>query len=530
MPEFITKYLKQFVEFWNGLEKSQKTRIYITTAIVAVSVIVGMIMLTRPNYVVLVSEADQKQIGEMSSILNENNIWNRVDNNGKNIVINSKDNNMAQVALAQEGYPKGGLTFEDAMSLIGIGTTESDKKHIWKQQQTADIASKIKMLDNINDAAVSLALPEKSVFITAGQSQPKTTAFVMVEPKEKLTAKQVEGIVMLVSRSVEDLEPSSITIVDNNSNILNRNTYDESIEIASTQEELRQKKSIELQNRVYDYFGVADFENFDALRVVVNPVLDFDKTSMSTKSIANPEGMREGALISTERLEESLINGSMSDIPGTDTNPGDTDTPSYQTGENGTSTYNKNYDIENYAYNETLTEHEKATGELVAEETTAAVALWWGRRVTDESKLSDEFTEQIKTAVSNAIGIPLKNITLNKLKLAVEEEVKKPASETIREIMENYGFFIVLFFLIMALVIVTFPRRKKDLVAEAVELQTAGEAMSRFNIPEHEEGNIPELDLEEKSEIKKQIEKIVKQKPEAVAQLLRNWLQDEWNV
>ena len=39
---------------------------------------------------------------------------------------------------------------------------------------------------------------------------------------------------------------------------------------------------------------------------------------------------------------------------------------------------------------------------------------------------------------------------------------------------------------------------------------------------------MPEIEFEEQNEIKKQIEKFVTEKPESVAQLLRNWLQDDW--
>jgi len=214
MPEAITKLKQQVVEFWGNLDKSQKKRIYITSALIAVAVALSIAFLTRPTRITLVT-ADQKQIGEMSSILEENKIWHSIENNGTSIVINSEDNNKAQVALAQKGYPKGGMTFEDAIKMIGISTTESDKKHIWKQQQMSDIETKLEMLDNIEEATVSLALPERSVFLTSEQQQ-RPTAYVMVKPKERLTPKQVQGIVMIVSRSVENLDPKDVTVVDNN--------------------------------------------------------------------------------------------------------------------------------------------------------------------------------------------------------------------------------------------------------------------------------------------------------------------------
>jgi flagellar M-ring protein FliF len=80
---------------------------------------ISIILLTRPQRVVLFTNSDQKQIGEMISILNDNGIWNTAENNGTSIVIDQKDNSKAQIVLAQAGYPKEGFTFEDAISSIG---------------------------------------------------------------------------------------------------------------------------------------------------------------------------------------------------------------------------------------------------------------------------------------------------------------------------------------------------------------------------------------------------------------------------
>ncbi len=62
---------------------------------------------------------------------------------------------------------------------------------------------KLKALDSdIKDAWVSLALPEPSVFI-GDKEKEKPTASVTVVPRNTLTPKQVQGIVMMVARSVE---------------------------------------------------------------------------------------------------------------------------------------------------------------------------------------------------------------------------------------------------------------------------------------------------------------------------------------
>lgn len=526
MPEFIKKYLDQLEEFWNSLEKSQKTRLYITSTIVIIAIGISIFMITKPNRIVLFSNSDQKQIGEMVTILNDNGIWNSAENNGTSIMIDSKNNNKAQILLAQAGYPKDGFTFEDAISKIGISTTESDKKVIWKKQQVSDLETKIEMLDNIDEAAVTLATPESSIFYNEGQEQPRPTAYVMVRPNQKLSPAQVEGIVMLVSRSVEKLDPKDVTVADNNSNILNANTGDDLISAVNSQEELRQKRENELEQKVLDYFSVGQFDNFDTLRVVANVTLDFDKDKSQIKSITNPQGMDGGAVISSKTSEETVKNGTASGEPGLQNNPGDTNAPTYQTGSDGNSDYSNKQAETNFGYDETLREREKATGKLIPEESGIAISLWYGKKVTDDSKLGDEFINEIKAAASTATGVPVNNISVSKLKLAQPEVVQKTLNDAVKQLITDYGFFALMLLLIIGLLIAGLPRRKEQ-SQESMQAAKAIAGGPRFVVPDQDDP-LPEIELEERSEIKKQIDKFVKQKPDSVAQLLRNWLSDEW--
>jgi flagellar M-ring protein FliF len=529
MPEFIKKYLNQLKEFWASLEKSQKTRLYITSAIVIVAVGISIFILAKPHRMVLFTSTDVKQVGEMVTILNDNQIWNSAQNNGTSILIDSKNNNKAQIVLAQAGYPKDGLTFDDAISKIGISTTESDKKHIWSEQQKSDLEAKIKMLDNIDDAAVTLATPETSVFYSEGQEQPKATAYVMIKPNQTLTKAQVQGIVMLVSRSVEKLDPKNITVVDNNSNILNSDTSDDSINTANSQEELRQKRDKELEQKVLDYFSVGQFDNFDTLRVVAHAALDFDKDKAQIKTITNPQGMDGGAVISNKTTEETVKNGSASGQPGQQSNPGTTNNTTYATGTNSNSDYTNKSSETNYGYDETMRETEKATGKLMPAESGLAISLWYGKKVTDATKMNAAFINEVKTAASAATGVPVKNISVSRLKMASPEVAQKSMNDTLKQFVSDYGFFALMLLLIIGLLIIGMPRRKKEeLQPQGMEpaLETAGGP--KFVVPEQEDP-LPEIELEERSEIKKQIDKFVKQKPDAVAQLLRNWLSDEWD-
>ena len=129
-------------------------------------------------------------------------------------------------------------------------------------------------------------------------------------------------------------------------------------------------------------------------------------------------------------------------------------------------------------------------------------------------------SEQVKNAASTATGIPARNIPVHKYKTAPMEEVSIPVSHRIRDILEQYGFIAMLLVMIVGLIIAIGPRKER-----APELQP----VVAMEGPQIEESKIEDLKLDDGSEIKRQIDKFVKQKPEAVAQLLRNWLMDDWD-
>ena len=529
MPEALVKLWKQAAEFWQSLDKPQKTRLYITSIVVAVVLGVSIFMLARPNHITLIDNVDLKQISEMTNVLKENNIWFTLDDSGTGIMVNSKDKSEARLALSGSGLPKEGTTFADAISMIGIGTTESDKKQIWRNQQKSEIESNIKMLENVEEANVNLAVPESSIFIVEGEEAAKPQAIVTVKTKQKLTAAQVQGIVLIVSRSVEELDPENVSVVDGNTGIaLNDNIGDDALSAANTQEEIRVAREKEIKLKVQEQLGFGSSDSFDSLTVTANVVLDFDKEKTQSKILANPNGMDGGALISSETQDEKVKNGTAGGEPGQETNPGTT--TSYPTGSGESSDYSNKTAKTNYAYDETIKDQEKATGKMLSQESSLAVSLWFGKEVVDDSKLDEAFINGIIKVASAASGIPVSNIIVNKLKMAPDEVIEKTLNDTIRQLVADYGFFALMLLLIIIMLIMAIPRRKREEepdFGQAVAA-AAGPGGPKFVVPEQGDP-IPEIELEERSEIKKQIDKFVKQKPDSVAQLLRNWLSDEWD-
>jgi len=486
-------------------------------------------MLTKTEYVPLISTSDVKEIGEMTKILDSKNIAYKVSDDRKSITVDKNENDKAQAALVQEGYPKSsGMTFDDAFNKIKINSTESDKKKLWDEYMAKNLGAKLKMLENVEDADVTLVMPEQSIFLTGNQPS-KATASVVVKTKSTLTAKQVDGIVKMVSSSVQNLDPKNVTVVDTNGNVL---TSDSSTADNGTsyQYEMTMKKKNELEKNVKDMFN-GRFSSFDGIRVAVNPVLDFNKQKTTSNEIFIPEGMTSGAVISRKDSKETLTNGNAAAAPGTPTNPGTGTVPSYQTGNGTNSNYDKSDLTENYDYTKRQTDVEKSLGDMLPEKSTGAITLLYGDKVKDSAGLTPEFLQQIKDIASSATGIPASNFSVSTLQVSPETVTPPTINENVSEFIQKYGLFGLLMLLTIGIIIALIPRKKRVIVQQpalAEVAATAGGTQFAFR-KEEPDIELPELQLDESSEVKKQIDKFVKQNPDAVAQLLRNWLADDWD-
>jgi flagellar M-ring protein FliF len=141
----------------------------------------------------------------------------------------------------------------------------------------------------------------------------------------------------MVSHSVEGLDPKEVAVVDNNGIPLNTGTDSVS---ANTSTQIKLKKTVtdELEKKVYSLYsnGVDDF---DTIRVIASPALDFDKYKSLTQNIQKPEGMDNGALITNKSTKETMDGGTTGGAAGTSSNPGNGNTPSYPTGTNSNGNY-----------------------------------------------------------------------------------------------------------------------------------------------------------------------------------------------
>jgi len=504
------------------MEKGQKTRLFITAGVIVAAIAVTLFFVLKTTYVPLLESGNEYDVKAIVEYLDSNGIKYKKGSN--QIYVDSKKKQDIEFDLASEvGVISPDVIFDQSWSKLSLTVTEEDKEKLWRQFEQNNLVYKLKKFENVIDASVQFTKPEKTYWAYKGESADKGSAFVALKTKAPLTPEQVDAAARVVAASI-GIPQENITIVDENLNPLNISQSDLSYD-ANTQEEMRRNRELELEQKVYKHFkiGIAQNAYFDTMSVTVSAKLDFDTLNSTEIQYIAPDTEGEGFIKTQETLEEKMEGSQAGEAPGLDSNPG---TATYQVGSGGVSSYKKEHNIEERIFNEKQIESRKALGKLVPEETKASITLWYGHRVETADALTSEYIEQIKQDAGYAMGIPTSNISVSIQKLASEVVSDIEPSE-FENFVEKYGLYILMAILLAIMAILMIPRKKKaeeEMIPEA--LGEAALAGTQFTVPDSTQ-KLPDIDLEEKDEFKRQITRFVETKPDAVAQLLRNWLSED---
>jgi len=143
---------------------------------------------------------------------------------------------------------------------------------------------------------------------------------------------------------------------------------------------------------------------------------------------------------------------------------------------------------------------------------------WEEYKLANSARTKLEVDADWVSAVSNATGIPVENITF----IAYDENMFIDAEGS--NIKASDVMQVLLIIVILALLAFVVLRSMRSMAKEEDIEELSVEDLLQSG-PKEE---LEDINLEEKSEVRKLIEKFVDEKPEAVANLLRNWLNEDW--
>lgn len=532
MPDRIKKILDKIKEWWNRYTTKQKTAIVIICAAVVFTFALLIYIFTKPEYVQFQQCETTSQASEVIQILQSNNVDYKTSTDGLRIQVKSSQLSMANLALGAAGYVPDQYSINDALS-GGITSSQADAQKRWMYYLQKTLEKDISDIDSVKSATVKLNLPDNTGTLIA--TDKEASAWIQLTLKDRFTAEQALTVAKAVAAALGNDSTANITITDTNANLLFSGEEDYSTAgVANNMIELRAQAETMVGAEVKQL--LVGSRQFDMVEVACRLDIDFAEYEKTVHEYYANSGRDEGMLIERDTTED-VNNSGVAGIPGTDSN--NETTYQYKDGTNSESSSQTKHEL--FAPNESITVNNLPPGvikygnsslsltaisyNVLKEEDAKKLGLleeisWDEYKVQNDHYTVKEVDPNFYDLVANATGIPKESITI----MAYEapqfiDKVTEISEEQISLIIS-----IVLILLILGVLIYVIMKSMKTEREPVEEEELSVESLLQTT----KETELDELDAETKSDTRRMIEKFVDDNPEAAANLLRNWLQEDW--
>ena len=488
--------------------------------------------MSSADMVLLHTCSDTAEAAKVKEFLDgDGSIEYELSQDGLSFYVDSRDEAVASILLGQNGIPSAGFTIDNVTD-NGFSTTEADKTKLYKVFLEERFAEHLEKLSNVENAWVTLDLPQDDGTILARESDGY--AAVILELSSEMSDEQALGLAQYIATELGNDDTDNITILDSNSSVLFAGGDSATaMGTANTQLSMRAKTEKMVKDEVKDVLVGSGL--YDNAEVAMNLSMDFSSTRTTTRDYYAPEGQTTGMIGEQSEYTSSSVNGAAAE-PGTGSN----DDTAYVIQDNEYSESEVTDSTVKYQNNETVTDRTSAMGEVDYAASSVSVVLT-DYVIYDEDTLREsgaledmtfeeyiaqnsdpvqvEVPEDRYTMIANATGFPVENISI----IAYNEPFFQYS--TGQRTLSDYLQIILAVLILLLLGFVVFRSTRKEAEPE-VEEELSVESL--LESTRESQDQLEDIGYQEKSETRLLIEKFVEENPEAAASLLRNWLNEEW--
>lgn len=198
---------------WN--ESGTGARMGFVAGVVAIAVLAAWLAFWsgRDNYQVLFSDLDPQDAASMVSELDKSKVRYRLEDGGKTILVDKDAVYKTRLKLMGKGVNLRGTVGFEIFNNTDFGTTEFAQKINYQRALQGELARTIMDFEEVKFARVHLVMPESGLF-KKNNSKPKASISLIMKDGAQLGAEQVAGIQRLVAASVPEIDPASVTVLD----------------------------------------------------------------------------------------------------------------------------------------------------------------------------------------------------------------------------------------------------------------------------------------------------------------------------
>ena len=528
--EKLKELANKILEWWNRFTAKQKTLIVSVVAVLIIAIVIIVSMLLKPKYSLLRECESTKEASEVIELLEGEGYAYEITDDGLRISVLAEQLGPANLLLGANNIQAAGYGIDNVTD-GNFSTTESDKEKKYKVYMESRLENDVlSMFTAIKRAVVTLNIPENDGTLIAQEQESYAT--VVLELKDEFSQESAAYLARAVATSLGNDTTNNIVIMDSDGNMLFTGDEDLSASgLASTQLSVKSEAEKNMINSVRRV--ILGTNEFDNVEVSPNLVLDFSTQQRTEHTYTPTDGQTQGVLSHEDVYSQENVSGG-GGVPGTDSNDDDT---TYVLEDNANSTSTISEESRDYLPNETITTTDTPSGvinysasslaasliqyEVIREEDVDAQGLldgvsWEEYKLANNERTRIELDDTFYEAVANATGISTDNITL----VAYTEKLffdKEGSAITATDILQ-----IILIIVILALLAFVVLRSMRGEKHEEEEEELSVETLLQSNV------QLEEISSENESDEKKLVGKFVEENPEAAANLLRNWLNEDW--
>jgi flagellar M-ring protein FliF len=335
----------------------QLTLIMALAICLAIAVFVIM-WANQPDYRYL-TKLPTEQLIKTMDFLDANEVDYRQENN--TISVPSEEYQNIRLLLAREGLTDEPNEGSDIiMQDMGFGVSQRLERERLKHSREQQLARTIEELQTISRARVLLAIPRDNVFAKR-EKNPSATVVLTLRKGRLLSEEEVDSVVDIVASAVQSLEPSRVTVTDQNGRLLNSGSQDSVSSRSRKEFEIEQKREQEYMEKIDSILiPVVGLGNYTAQ---VDVAMDFTNTEETQRRYNSDLP----ALRSEMRVEDNTLGGALGGIPGALTNqpPLDSNIPENAAGGNAQKAMPSRKHLEstkNYELDEAVSYTKQQTG------------------------------------------------------------------------------------------------------------------------------------------------------------------------
>jgi len=382
---------------------SRKIALVAVTCISIAIFAVIILQARTADYQLLFANMEQKDAASVVAWLKGQRIEYELKNEGKNIWISANKLYETRLELASNGLPSGGGVGFEVFDKQSFALTDFVQKVNYTRALQGELARTITSLKPVEATRVHLAIPEKRLF--KNQQIDATASIILTLAKgSSLDQNQVQGIIHLVSGSVEGLSQEGVTVIDSFGKVLEGTSEPDddqmfSVDMLVFQQELERRLETRAQDLLDKTMGLGQA----MVRVTAN--LDFAKVE-KTEELFDAD---EPVIRSEQTSDESSGSTGAGGIPGVESNLQGNNTS--QAG--GAPPSNKSTRVTNYEISKTISKTINPTGTIKDISVSVLLADKVIPAKDEESKATSETRNEeellaVETMVATALGLNTK--------------------------------------------------------------------------------------------------------------------------